>query len=89
MNLIAITLLPESDSLTLSLLGLFTLISILTLAVWRAANFVRDVREELKGMREDIRRAWTRQEHAEWARRLDRDNRHIPLEVPPVPSSEP
>jgi hypothetical protein len=79
---------PETD-VTLTLTAAFLALSAVAAAVWRAANFIRDLRDEIKGLRTDVRSAWTREEHERWAFRLERDNADLPLSVPPVPSRSP
>lgn len=54
-------------------------------AGWKIANAIRDLVEEIKGLRKDVRAAWTREEHERWSFRLERDNADLPLVVPPMP----
>jgi hypothetical protein len=75
---------PDTDlSLTLSAAALA--LGFVATAVWRAANFIRDLRDEIKGLRTDVRAAWTREEHERWAFSLERENTKLPLIVPSVP----
>lgn len=75
---------PETTvTVTLTVGG--TITAALVIATWRAANFLRDVRDELKGLRSDVRESWTRREQERWANELERQNRKLPLKVPPVP----
>jgi len=55
-------------------------------AGWKIANAIRDLVEEIKGLRKDVRAAWTREEHERWSFRLERENAGLPLVVPPIPS---
>jgi hypothetical protein len=70
-------------SATLAVCATF-LVALIT-ATWRVANMLRDVRDQLKGMRADIRESWTRREQERWAFELERRNRQLPIDVPPVP----
>lgn len=78
---------PDSDlTLTLSAAGgAFTAVFY---GAWKIANAVRDLVDEIKGLRVDVRAAWTRQEHERWAFALERDNAHVPLTVPRVPAHQ-
>lgn len=74
---------PDTD-FTLTIGAALAALGMVAAAVWRAANFIRDLRDEIKGLRADVRAAWTREEHERWAFRLERDNANLPLSVPPV-----
>jgi len=54
-------------------------------AGWKIANAVRDLTEQVRGLRGDVRAAWTRAEHERWAFELERKNAKLPLHVPAVP----
>lgn len=75
---------PATD-LTLTVSAAAGALFFVAMAVWRAANFIRDLRDEIKGLRHDVRAAWTREEHERWAFHLERENTQLPLVVPPVP----
>jgi hypothetical protein len=55
------------------------LLTTLCIATWRLANFVRDLRDE-------VRSTWSFRDQEQWALQLERENRHrnIPLFVPDV-----
>lgn len=70
-------------------LGLGTLCTIILMlagAVWRAANFLRDNKEELSALRRDLKEGWTLRDQERWALQLERENRsrNINLFVPNV-----
>lgn len=56
-----------------------TLLTGLCIATWRLANFVRDLRDE-------VRSTWSFRDQEQWALQLERENRHrnIALYVPEV-----
>jgi hypothetical protein len=60
-------------------------ISAVFFAGWKIANAVRDLTEQVRGLRGDVRAAWTRAEHERWAFELERQNHALPLKVPCVP----
>jgi len=60
-------------------------VSAVFLAGWKIANAVRDLTEQVRGLRGDVRAAWTRAEHERWAFELERQNVKLPLKVPHVP----
>jgi len=60
-------------------------ISAVFVAGWKIANAVRDLTEQVRGLRGDVRAAWTRAEHERWAFELERQNAKLPLRVPCVP----
>lgn len=74
-------------SLTLTAAG--ALAGGLIVATWRLANYVRDAKEEIKGMRELAQAAWTRSQQERWALDLERRNMGLPLEVPNPREIEP
>ena len=55
-------------------------------AGWKIANAIRDLVEEIKGLRKDVRAAWTREEHERWSFQLAMKNAKLPLVVPAVPA---
>ena len=55
-------------------------------AGYKIANAIRDLVEEIKGLRKDVRAAWTREEHERWSFQLALQNAKLPLVVPPVPA---
>lgn len=75
---------PATDHLSFTISAAGGAVACLTFAVWRAANFARDIRDELKMMREDIKEAWTRREQERFAANLERKNRALNLRVPGV-----
>jgi hypothetical protein len=79
--------LSVNTSFTLTLAAAAALVITLIGTTWRVANMLRDVRDEIKGMRCDIQESWTRREQERWAVELERSNRGLPLNVPPVPDS--
>jgi hypothetical protein len=51
-------------------------------ATWRAANYLRDMRDEVKAIRAQMAGVWTVNDMERWANRLERENRKHPLAVP-------
>ncbi len=76
----------DTTNISLSIAVASTLSGALTIAVWRAANFIRDLRDEIKTLSATVRAAWPRQEQERWARELER--RNPALDVPPVPEKD-
>jgi hypothetical protein len=70
---------------SLPLVAALGTISAVFLAGWKIANAVRDLTEQVRGLRGDVRAAWTRAEHERWAFELERKNAALPLVVPCVP----
>lgn len=77
--MIAALVLNAETPLLLPLGLICTLLSILIVATWRLANFVRDLRDA-------VSKAWTFRDQERWALSLERENRarKIPLYVPDV-----
>ena len=63
---------------------LCTLMVALIGVTWRAANFARDNRDELRGLRDELRTTWSFRDQERWALQLERDNRKLGLFVPNV-----
>ena len=70
---------------SLPLVALLATVSAVFIAGWKIANAVRDLTEQVRGLRGDVRAAWTRAEHERWAFELERRNIALPLRVPCVP----
>lgn len=53
---------------------------------WRAANLLRDIKDEIGGLRSEVKAVsadrWTLQDQERWASRLERLNRTSNLVVP-------
>lgn len=77
--MIATVVLNAETPLLLPLGLICTLLSVLIVATWRLANFVRDLRDA-------VSKAWTFRDQERWALNLERENRSrkIPLYVPDV-----
>ena len=60
------------------------LIATLTGVTWRAANYARDNRDEMRGLREELRTTWSFRDQERWALQLERENRKLGLFVPDV-----
>jgi hypothetical protein len=71
---------------SLPLIAALGTVSAVFVAGWKIANAVRDLTEQVRGLRGDVRAAWTRAEHERWAFELERQNTKIPLHVPHVPT---
>jgi hypothetical protein len=54
--------------------GLSILIAVIT-ATWRAANYLRDMRDEVRSIRREMQETWTCTDMERWSARLERDNR--------------
>lgn len=63
--------------------GLSILIAVIA-ATWRAANYLRDMRDEVRVIRREMQETWTCSDMQRWSLRLERDNREPdkPLSVP-------
>lgn len=63
--------------------GLSILIAVIA-ATWRAANYLRDMRDEVRSIRREMQETWTCTDMERWSARLERDNRDAgqPLSVP-------
>jgi|LauGreSuBDMM15SN_2_FD.fasta_scaffold11363_3 hypothetical protein len=70
---------------SLPLIALLCTVSAVFIAGWKIANAVRDLTDQVRGLRGDVRAAWTRAEHERWAFELERQNHTLPLRVPAVP----
>jgi hypothetical protein len=70
---------------SLPLVAALGTIAAVFVAGWKIANAVRDLTEQVRGLRGDVRAAWTRAEHERWAFELERRNAKLPLVVPHVP----
>ena len=70
---------------SLPLVAALGTVSAVFIAGWKIANAVRDLTEQVRGLRGDVRAAWTRAEHERWAFELERKNSKLPLHVPAVP----
>jgi hypothetical protein len=79
---------PTNDQVSLTIVAACTAAGALTLAVWRVANFIRDVRDEMRGFQAELKRVWTRSEQERWAHLLERKNRGLRLYVPPISETE-
>jgi hypothetical protein len=75
----------ENTTVTLSVGIGCSIVGALVMATYRVANFIRDVRDEVKGLRRDLRETWSRQDQERWSVELERQNRNIALKVPVVP----
>lgn len=73
---------PIADNLTVSIIAASSAAVALAAAVWRVANFVRDVRDEMRHMNAKILIMVSRGEMERWTNRLERINRNIGLNVP-------
>jgi len=51
---------------------------------WRAANMMRDNRDEIRGLRDDLRTTWSFRDQERWALELERKNRDLGFFVPDV-----
>lgn len=67
----------NTTTLTLPLIALATAIFILIGAVWRAANFLRDIKAELKEIRLGLRTTVKQNDFKDWAHQLERENREV------------
>lgn len=75
---------PTTDHLTIPIVAASSAAIVLGAAVWRVANFVRDVRDELRSLSAKISIMVTRVDLERWTHRLERENRSIGLNVPPI-----
>jgi hypothetical protein len=73
---------------SLPLIAALSTVGAVFVAGWKIANAVRDLTEEVRGLRGDVRAAWTRAEHERWAFELERRNTKLPLHVPTVPAGD-
>lgn len=76
---------PETE-LAIPLTALGVLITTLIGVTWRAANYARDNRDEMRGLREEMRSTWSLRDQELWVLQLERENRarNIDLFVPDV-----
>lgn len=72
---------PET-TLTITIGAAATVVVGLIAATWRLANYVRDAKEEIKGLRLLASDAWTRRQQERWALDLEKRNLRLPLDVP-------
>ena len=77
--MLALIQITPDTNLALPLGVICTLLSLLIAVTWRLANYVRDVRDELRS-------TWSFRDQEQWALQLERENRHrnITLYVPAV-----
>jgi predicted Holliday junction resolvase-like endonuclease len=54
--------------------GLSILIAVIA-ATWRAANYLRDMRDEVRSIRREMQETWTCTDMERWSARLERENR--------------
>lgn len=72
---------PDTE-ITLALGVVATLVLTLIVATWRAANYLRDVRDEVRDIRNKLGDVWTVRDQERFAARLRWDNRTQNLQVP-------
>ncbi|WP_404422914.1 hypothetical protein [Nibricoccus sp. IMCC34717] len=75
---------PTTDHISITVVAAGIAVGALTTAVWRVANFIRDVRDELRGVQTQLKRGWTCSQQERWAHLLERKNRGLGLFVPSV-----
>ncbi|RRJ96865.1 hypothetical protein Ga0100231_024165 [Opitutaceae bacterium TAV4] len=72
--------------LTLTLGAAITCAVTLVVTGWRAANLLRDIRDEISSLRREVQTVssgtWSVQDQERWAYQLRWDNRSIPVVVP-------
>ena len=73
---------------SLPLVAAMSTVGAVFVAGWKIANAVRDLTDQVRGLRGDVRAAWTRTEQERWAFELERRNTKLPLYVPTVTSPE-
>ena len=56
--------------------------SAIIVATWRLANYMRDMRDEVREIRKQMCDVWTVSDMERWAVRLERANRQKPIAVP-------
>lgn len=59
-----------------------TFAGFIIVATWRLANYMRDMRDEVREIRKQMAEVWTVADMERWAVRLERENRKHPLAVP-------
>ncbi|HLP23831.1 MAG TPA: hypothetical protein VK139_07305 [Microbacteriaceae bacterium] len=52
------------------------------IATWRAANYLRDMRDEVAAIRKQMASVWTVSDMERWAVKLERANRNQDISVP-------
>lgn len=67
--------LTTDSTFTVTLGAIFLGTGAIVTAVWRAANFVRDLIEQIKGLRKELKEAWMLRDQEMWALQLERENR--------------
>lgn len=75
-------MLTPDTTLQLTLAAGIAIVGALIVATWRAANYLRDLTEEVKGIRAQMAGVWTVNDMERWAMRLERENKTQPLTVP-------
>jgi len=84
MNLLLLAQITKDTNLILPLSAVGVLLIGLIGTTWKAANYLRDSRDEIRGLREDLRTTWSFRDQERWALRLERENRKLGLYVPDV-----
>jgi hypothetical protein len=87
----AVSITPETN-LAIPLTIVCVVVLFIAGVAWRAANFVRDIRDdgrelkaeikaEIKAMRKELADTWNLSNMKDWTSSLERKNRNIPLTV--------
>lgn len=78
--------LNPNTRLTLTLGTIASIATVLVIVGWRAANLLRDIRDEIGSLRREVQTissgTWAIQDQERWAYQLRWENRTIPLIVP-------
>lgn len=76
----------QNTKFSLTIGGVFTAVVVLVGVGWRAANIIRDVGDEVKALRNDVKGVsadrWSASDMERWAYRLDLANRERSIIVP-------
>jgi hypothetical protein len=81
--------LTPDTGLTIPLNAVIPISGLLICATWAVAAGLFGIRNQLRGLRDDVRESWTRREQERWSAELERENRAIGLIVPQVPPVPP
>lgn len=78
--------LNANSRLSLNLTVVVVCVGALVATGWRAANLLRDIKDEIGGLRSEVTKVstdrWTLQDQERWASRLERLNRSSNLVIP-------
>lgn len=78
--------LTANSRLSLNLTVVVICVGALVGTGWRAANLLRDIKDEIGGLRAEVKAVsadrWTLQDQERWAARLERLNRSANLIIP-------